>query len=231
MARRVLGTLTIGQAPRGDVIPIIERHVPKVVRRIDRGVLDGLSRAEIERRYRPEAGEAALITRLLDGTALNLSRRRMRDGVQQVLAGLEDEGCDVILLLCTGTFDGLECRRAWLVEPDHIIPGTVAGLVEQRQLGVIVPIAGQIESEAGKWHALPRQPLFGVANPYAEGTAELLDAGATLKDLGAAALLLDCIGFTERHRAALTPLGLPVILSNAVVAKALGELLEGGADG
>jgi len=40
-------------------------------------------------------------------------------------------------------------------------------------------------------------------------------------------LLLDCIGFTDRHRAALSGLDLPVILSNAVVAKAVGELFEG----
>ena len=231
MRRPVLGTLTIGQAPRSDVIPIIERHVPKGVSRIDRGVLDGLSRAEIEARYRPDADEPALITRLLDGTSLNLSRARMRDAVQRALAGLEAAGCDVILLLCTGTFDGLDCERAWLVEPDHIIPGTVAGLVERRQLGVIVPIAGQIESEAGKWHTLPRPPLFAAASPYAEETGAVFDAGASLKAKGAATLLLDCIGFTERHRAALARLDLPVILSNAVVAKALGELLEGGADG
>ena len=45
MPTRVLGTLTIGQAPRPDVTPIIDRHVPDAVRRIHRGVLDGLSRA------------------------------------------------------------------------------------------------------------------------------------------------------------------------------------------
>ena len=142
MSARTLGTLTIVQAPRADVVPIIDRHVPPAVRRIHRGVLDGLSRAEIADRYEADPDEAALITRLHDGTAINLSRRRMRDGVQTALTGLEAEGCDVILLLCTGTFVGLGCRRAWLIEPDHIIPAMVAGLIERRQLGIIVPIAG-----------------------------------------------------------------------------------------
>jgi protein AroM len=226
MRQQVLGTLTIGQAPRRDVIPIIDRHVPKAVRRIHRGVLDGLSRAEIDARYRPEPGEPALITRLQDGTSLELSRRRMRDGVQRALAALEEEGCDAILLLCTGTFDGLECDKAWLVEPDHIIPGMVAGLVERRQLGIVVPIAGQIESESGKWQALARPPLFAAASPYEEATEAMTAAGAALKSHGAAALLLDCIGFTERHRTALSRLDLPIILSNAVVAKAVGELFR-----
>ena len=227
VAERTLGTLTIGQAPRPDVTPIIARHVPAGVRRLDRGVLDGLSRHAIDARYRPAADEAVLVTRLLDGSEIALSRARMRDGVRQGLAALEEDGCDVILLLCTGTFDGLECRRAWLVEPDHIIPGLVGGLVERRRLGIIVPIAGQIVSEAGKWHGLARPPLFAAVSPYSDTPDALRDAGATLRAEGAAALLLDCIGFIEQHRAALLPLGLPVILSNAVVAKAVGELFGG----
>jgi protein AroM len=228
MRQRVLGTLTIGQAPRPDVVPIIDRHVPADIRRIHRGVLDGLTHAEIAARYRPVAGEAVLVTRLQDSTEIALSRHRMRDGVQGALAALEAEGCDAILLLCTGTFEGLACRKAWLIEPDHIIPGMVAGLVEHRQLGVIVPIASQIGSESGKWWALHHPPIFAAASPYSDDTQDAVrDAGKQLKAQGAAAILLDCIGFTERHRQALLPLDLPVILSNAVAAKAVGELLGG----
>ena len=227
MPQRTLGTLTIGQAPRLDVVPIIDRHVPAAVRRIHRGVLDGLSHSEIAARYGAETGEPALVTRLRDGSVVELSRARMRGGVQHSLAALEAEGCDVILLLCTGTFDGLACDRAWLVEPDHIIPAMVAGLIEHRQLGIIVPIAGQIESESGKWPALARAPIFATASPYTAPPEAVRDAGATLKSRGAEAILLDCIGFTERHRAALAGLAMPVILSNATVAKAVGELLGG----
>jgi protein AroM len=227
MPQRTLGTLTIGQAPRLDVVPIIDRHVPLDVRRVHRGVLDGLSPSEIAARYGADRGEPALVTRLHDGSVVELSRHRMRDGVQASLAALEADGCDVILLLCTGTFDALVCDNAWLVEPDHIIPAMVAGLIEHRQLGIIVPIAGQIESEAGKWRALSGPPLFTTASPYTAPPEAVGDAGATLKSRGADAILLDCIGFTERHRAALAGLALPVILSNAVVAKAVGELLGG----
>ena len=74
-------------------------------------------------------------------------------------------------------------------------------------------------------------PDWARTNPVPERHAwavqRLLDAGKELKAQGADAILLDCIGFTERHRHALLPLGLPVILSNAVAAKALSELLGG----
>jgi protein AroM len=152
----------------------------------------------------------------------------MREQVQLVLHDLEKDGCDVILLLCSGTFVGLECEKAWLIEPDHIIPATVAGLVERRQLGILVPIAVQITSEAGKWGPLHRPPLFAAASPYGDdGEDAVLATAQQLKAKGAEAILLDCIGFTDRHRAMLAPLDLPVILSNAIVAKAVGELLEG----
>jgi protein AroM len=229
MRQKLLGTLTIGQAPRPDVTPVIDRHVPAEVRRIHRGVLDGLSAAEIDARFgMTEPGEPALVTRLADGRVVELSRRRMREGVKNALGALEAAGCDVILLLCTGTFEGLECKRSWLVEPDRIIPGMVFGLTERRRLGVVVPIASQIASESGKWRSLPVPPIFAWASPYSIGAEEeLCRAGTELKARGAEAILLDCIGFTERHRTALKPLGLPVILSNAVAAKAVAELLGG----
>src|SRR3954452_1549370 len=100
MRERILGTLTIGHAPRPDVVPIIDRHVALQVRRIHRGVLDGLSRSEIEARYKPQPGEAALVTRLRDGSVVELSRARMREGVQDLVRVLENDGCDVILVLC-----------------------------------------------------------------------------------------------------------------------------------
>src|SRR4051794_36915876 len=106
MRERKLGTVTIGQAPRPDVVPIIDRYVASRVHRIHRGVLDGLSRAEIDARYKPEPGEPVLVTRLRDGSVAELSRARMRDGVRDLLAMLENDGCDVILLLCTGIFEG-----------------------------------------------------------------------------------------------------------------------------
>jgi protein AroM len=226
MAQRVLGTLTIGQAPRPDIVPILDRYVPRSVRRIHCGVLDGLSRAEIDEAYGATPGEPILITRLSDGSPVRLSGPKVERGAQMKLGLLEERGCDVILLLCTGTFHALQCRSSWLVEPDRIIPPLVAALLQDRLLGIIVPVAEQMQSESGKWSRLARQPIFASASPYADDLDAVTRAGAQLAERGAEALLLDCIGFTERHRSAVAQTGLPVILSNAVVAKAVGELFE-----
>jgi protein AroM len=226
MAQRVLGTLTIGQAPRPDIVPILDRYVPQSVRRIHCGVLDGLSCAEIDAGYGARPGEPILLTRLSDGSAVRLSGPKVERGAQKKLGLLEERGCDVILMLCTGTFHALQCRSSWLVEPDRIIPPTVAGLLQHRLLGIIVPVAEQMQSESAKWSRLARPPIFGSASPYSDDLDAVTRAGAELAECGAQALLLDCIGFTERHRTALAEIGLPVILSNTVVAKAVGELFS-----
>jgi len=200
--------------------------MPAGLRIVERGLLDGLSDEEIRSHYSAEAGKPVLLTRLLDGRSVELSARKVRDGIEGQLAALEADGCDVILLLCTGVFHGLHCERAWLVEPDRIIPPAVAALIQDRQLGVIVPVPSQMHSESGKWATLGRRPLFAAANPYEDPIAELRSAGLSLKRGGAHALLLDCIGFNEDHRRELADASaLPVIVSNAVMAKLVAELL------
>ena len=102
----------------------------------------------------------------------------------------------------------------------------MAPSMEDRQLGVIVPLPSQMDSESGKWTLLPRMPIFAAASPYDDPLETLGSAGLSLKQRGAQALLLDCIGFTEDHRRALAnEAGLPVILSNAVMARLVAELL------
>jgi protein AroM len=226
MSGRTLGTLTIGQAPRSDIAPILKQHMPGGVAIVDSGLLDGLSRDEIRSRYGVEEGKSVLLTRLLDGRSVQLSAGKVRDGIQAKLSALEAGGCDVILLLCTGQFHGLRCERAWLLEPDRIIPPAIAGLIQDRQLGVIVPLPSQMDSESGKWTLLPRMPLFAAASPYDDPPETLRSAGRSLEQRGAQVLLLDCIGFTEEDRRALAKdTGLPVILSNAVMARLVAELL------
>ena len=178
--RRTLGTLTIGQAPRSDIAPILRQHVPAGVEVVDSGLLDGLSGDEIRSRYGAEDGKPVLLTRLRDGGSVQLSSRKVQDGIQAKLSALEACGCDVILVLCTGQFHGLSCARAWLLEPDRIIPPAVAGLVQDRQLGVIVPLLSQMDSESGKWTVLPRMPIFVAASPY-DDPPETLEATVKIR--------------------------------------------------
>jgi protein AroM len=222
----LLGTLTIGQAPRADITPILNAALPAGARTLHAGVLDGLSPDEIQARYSPRQGEPMLVTRLLDGSSMRLDKEAIRETLIVRLRELENQGCTVILILCTGEFHGLGSSRAWLVEPDHIVPPAVAAIAGRRQVGILVPLPEQVQSEAGKFSALVKMPICAAASPYEAGMEHVQKAAISLRDRGAEVLLMDCMGFVEAHRnAAREASGLPVLLSNALMAKLTAELL------
>jgi protein AroM len=227
-AKRLLGTVTIGQAPRTDITPILEAALPPGTEHMQVGVLDGLSRAEIDARYRVQPSGAVLVSRLADGRSVKLDKAAVQQDLAGKLAELERRGCSVILVLCTGEFHGLSSRGAWLVEPDRIVPPAAAAIAGQRQVGVIVPVIEQAESEAGKFAQLHHPPICAAASPYDAGVEDVERAARALREQGAELLLLDCMGFTEAHRsAARRAAGLPVLLSNALIAKMTAELMAG----
>lgn len=220
-----LGTLTIGQAPRTDITPILDAVLDADLPRVHAGVLDGLSRSEIERDFAAVPGEPVLVTKLLDGSSVIIDRARTEAAAQRKLDALEAEGCTTILMLCTGHFEKLRTKRARFLEPDRILPSTVAALTHGARIGIIVPLAEQIDSEADKWKPLASPPICAAASPYQGDLAAVTRAAEDLRNRGAEVLLMDCMGFVESHRRAAAAAGLPVILSNSLVSKLASELV------
>lgn len=219
--------LTIGQAPRHDLSDAIERSLPSHVYLRHAGVLDGLDRTAVAARFGAAAGQAQLISRLADGGTVTLCAQAIGEQLQRCIDRLEDEGADVVVLLCTGEFPGLTTRRAWLVEPDAVVCGTVASLLRGVQAGVIVPMPGQEREAGAKWQMLDKAPLFAAGSPYADTAQPLVDAARELQAHGAQALVLDCMGYAPYHKQALREAGctLPVLVSGSVLGGALGALL------
>src|SRR5471030_617361 len=135
-------------------------HVPAGIACIHIGVLDGLNRETIASRFPVQQSEAVLTTRLLDGGAVILGKSAVREAVQNKLNELELQGCRLIALLCTGEFHGLTCTKAWLLEPDLLVPPVVAALAGARQAGILVPLVEQMTSESAKWRGLRQPPLY-----------------------------------------------------------------------
>ncbi len=225
---RKLGLLTIGQAPRTDMQAVLDAHIPSGTECLHRGLLDGLTLAQIEQGFGAEPGEALLTSRLRDAQSVQMSARKVHAALPGVITDLEDAGCDVVLLLCTGAFSALSTHKAWLVLPDQIIPPAVTGLAGQRQVGLIVPLPEQIASEQHKWRALAKAPIAQSATPYLpDGPQRVREAAQALSEQGAQLLVLDCMGYQEAHRQAAIEgsKGLPVLLSNALMSKLTAELL------
>ncbi|HIE3983850.1 AroM family protein [Serratia nevei] len=219
-------TLTLGQAPRSDIMPLLSAYLPAArVRHV--GLLDGLDAGQIAERYAPQQGDKLLVSRLLDGTQVTLGAARVESGLQQKIRELEAAGCQVILLLCTGEFGRLQAEQALLLEPDRIIPPLISAIVGAHRVGIVVPMAEQVGQQAGKWRQLATPPSYAVASPYLADEAALEQAACALLRQGAEVVVLDCIGYHQRHRAFLQArLSVPVLLSNVLVAKLAAELID-----
>jgi len=217
-----LALLTIGQSPRLDMTQAIRDALPAHVAVIERGLLDGLSRAEIEQRFTPPPGSAPLITRLRDGSTISLGADAVETALQSAIDHCESEGADAIVVLCTGRFPALRARRAWLVEPDRVVPAVVASLVGRKALGILAPLPEQIGMVMEKWAELPGRCTADAASPYGPDQP-LVEAAIRLREQGARALVLDCMGYNAAHKATLERhgIGLPVFVSASVLASAL----------
>ncbi|MGW2278416.1 AroM family protein [Streptomyces sp. NPDC001770] len=225
---RTLTFLTIGQAPRPDLSGAIEAHLPPATRVRHAGVLDGLTRAEAEARFGPVDGGATLLSRLADGGPVTLDAAAVGTGLQTRVDQVEEEGADVVVLLCTGVFPGLRTRRARLVEPDVLVTGYVTTVLRGSRVGMVVPLPEQVPEAREKWRAVTPAPLFATASPYADDVSALCDTALAHLEAGAGALMLDCMGYGDRHHRALRAAGVtvPVLTPGAVVGAALGPLLS-----
>lgn len=220
-----LGMITIGQAPRTDVAPIIEKYITGRAELLQVGVLDGFSKQYVEENLYPESGDYVLTSRLTTGEQVVMSRGKIQPILQEKINLLEEMGITQILLLCTGVFPGLTTKISYLIEPDHIIPPTVKAMVGNRRFGVVVPLDEQKTELNTKYLPFGLNPLFAVASPYKNDLASFEEAANGLKDK-VDLILLDCMGYTEESRELVAKAtGLPVILSNALMAKLVSEMI------
>nr|CBX79773.1 Protein aroM [Erwinia amylovora ATCC BAA-2158] len=220
-----LVTLTIGQSPRSDILPLLLQYLP-AEKIAHAGLLDGLNRQQIAHQFGAHDGDKVLVSRLSDGSQVLLASDKVENGLRKRILQLEDRGFETILLLCTGEFGRLYTNRALLLEPDRMIPPLIAAMVGEHDVGIVVPVAGQIQQQAGKWKNLPRPPCFAVASPYLSSDEALLDAGRSLQDRGADVVVLDCFGYHCQHRDMLSrQLAIPILLSGEIVARLAAELL------
>lgn len=186
-------TLTIGQAPRPDLAPVFNAIAPAGTEVVHAGCLDRLTKAEVDKQFAPVGSEGLLTSRMLDGTAVVLGKSAVRKALQEKIHQLEKAGCSPIVLLCTGEFEGLTTEKVRLIEPDRLLPPVFAALLNPLQVGVMVPLIEQAQSELNKWKGLDKPPVFAAASPYTASKEELQEAARKLAHQGAEVIVLDCI--------------------------------------
>ena len=220
-----LAILTVGVVPVDAVMPLLTEHIDaQQITQIS--LLGKMDPQDVYEDYAIEPGERPVHALLNNGVVAQVSRRKVERDLQSVISIIDKQNYDVILLMSTERFTGLSSRHAILLEPERIIPPLVSSIVDGHQVGVIVPLAGLIEGQMEKWQLLENAPLYDVASPVHGHENELVAAGKALLAKGADVLMLDCLGYHQKHRDLLQKaLDVPVLLSNVLVARLASELL------
>lgn len=221
---KTLGLVTIGQAPRDDLVPELTPLLP-ACRIVQRGALDALSATEIER-YAPGPGEEEFTSRLADGTSVVIGHDQVVPLVERAVAGAEDDGADLVLVVCSGAFPPMAHRRPLLLT-ESLAHHALAALGDAGRIGIVRPLPSQLADGCLAWQRTLGRPVAATsaASPYTDGLGEIAAAAAEIADR-CDVIVLDCIGYDERMRAAAAAAAdRPVLLVRSLAARLVGELL------
>ena len=129
-------------------------------------------------------------------------------------------------LLTPRMLDGTATEKVRLIEPDRLLPPVFAALLNPLQVGVMVPLIEQAQSELNKWKGLDKPPVFAAASPYTASKEELQEAARKLAHQGAEVIVLDCMGYSKTLRdICAEAVDVPVIASSTMVAELTANLL------
>jgi protein AroM len=220
----ILGIVTIGQAPRGDIAELFAAHAPAGTKVILRGALDGLTDAEVDA-IPPLNGADTLYTRLRGGRDVKISKQAVIDRSPAALAKLRADGCDAIVYACTGEFPPMEGDENVLF-PSRVLAGVAHGLLPRGRLGLLVPFAEQGEKLAKKWTRPGLDVVVEAVVPSASGE----EVAAVARRLGRHKpdlVALDCMSYTPATKDAVkAAVGVPTLLAITATGRILREILD-----
>jgi len=218
--------VTIGQAPRVDVVPEMADLIGPRAEIVERGALDGLPRPAIAD-LEPQPGDDVLVTRLADGSSVFLGKQRITPLVQARIDALERDGAAMTVVLCTGKFVGLRATRP-LIEPERVLQGVLRGVTFRGRLGILTPSARHVEQARERWTSYGFDPVVVPLSAY-HGEARESEVAAiaeTFRDGNVGFVVGDCMGFRRSMRDGLaSALQVPVVVANLLVARVIAELV------
>lgn len=212
-----IALLTIGQAPRDDVVPEIMAMIEQPLACDQYGALDAVTPQEIARQA-PLAGEDSLYTRLADGRHVVISSAFVEARLEELVRRTDLKGYDLITIITTGVYRRFRALTP-LISGQHVVDAWIESLVlDDSRVGIIYPLQRQIAERDLRGHGTT------IRNPRAQAASgesrSLEEAAAQLK--GCDLVLMHSVGYTEamaQQVASLT--NAPVVTARRVIAAAI----------
>ena len=223
-----IGMVTVGQAPRDDLVPFMTPLFTRPVEVLQAGALDGLGPGEIAA-LGPDPGEPGIAARLRDGFETLISHGKIFPRVQHCVDRLRAGGAEMLVILCGADWTAIR-SDVLVVNPGRVFPAVVSALAAGRRLGVIKPVAAQIEQARRQFAERGIEAVVTAASPY--GPRRLEEVRRAAGELAAARVDLvwmTCVGMDDAMReAACEVTRKPAILARSILARVIDELLAAG---
>ncbi|HJP11851.1 MAG: hypothetical protein CL877_01740 [Dehalococcoidales bacterium] len=244
---RKIGAITIGQAPRDDIMTVMTPHLPERLEVLQHGALDDLDGTAIAA-LRPdlskerEEGDKAqhsgssieydvLVSRMRDGSEAMMTHGGVVPLMQQKVDALEAADVELIVLLCGGDFPELHSNRI-ILHPGKLLRGAVESVAHGARLGIVMPSDVQVNAAqrdaAVRWgahevfvtHGSPYLPETDLDDEWQRVSADLAQHQVDL-------VFLNCMGMNEQMKSTIRQgTGKPVILLSSMLARTITELLH-----
>lgn len=219
--------VTIGEAPRRDIEDSFQAFFKDSPNVSQIGVLDGLTPEEAVRQLQPQKQEEIVVSTFCSGQGIQMSKEKVQQRLQQKINSLEEQGVDVIIILCTAEFEKLVTKKAILIEPEEILLPYIHEKFGNQSLGVILPLRNQIEAARGKWRTKGMNPVFEAASPYDFSKKQFMEVGQLLQSEGVEIIVLDCMGYSRSMREFLMNVtNIPVYQSNELLFEYVQTMFE-----
>lgn len=227
MARPRIGLITIGQAPRDDIVPDMLAQLGREVEVIQAGAIDGLTLREVQD-LAPRGDEPWAVSRMRDGTEVRLAKRELDPRMQQRVDELEALGVDLIVPLCASDWSSLAVNVSFINSGKALTPVVQAMLRPGGTLGIIAPTEAQARLAGERAQGGPVPVVSTYAQPYADDPDERLRqceaAGRLLA--GVDLIYMSCMGHTREMRAVVREVsGRPTITANGIIAGLIAQAI------
>lgn len=223
-AERILGAITIGQAPRTDITEDILPLLPKGTILKEYGALDDFTYEEITEQFAPSSGDEVLVSRMRDGRQVKFAEKYVTPLVQQKITQAEADGALAVILFCTGAFPEFKHAKI-LLKPQPIFHAIAQKLAGSSKIGLFVPEPDQIGQAYAFWEKSGVSVDVVSASPYLDFQA-IERAALNFKNSDAAFICLDCMGYSEAMKARIQEITQkPVLLPRTLVTRILCEFL------
>ena len=190
---------------------------------IEYGALDQLTLSQVHTNLMPKPGNELLVTRMRDGTVVNLDGSQVPQLVQKCIDRADAEGVDGVVVLCTGTFHELSCHVP-LIIPQPMFHAVVKQLAKDKKVGVLAPDPLQVEQVKRWWHDSGVDVVVVSASPY-EDMGAVSSAALEFLSMDVSLICLDCMGYSMQMKRVVAQLtGIPVILPRSLVVRVANEL-------